>query len=567
MTTARFPRQVPQKYVLHAPTLLPLTPWIVVISAFAATPRFDAPTLALWAGIHAVTLFAAGFLGLGFVIALGRAGKTFFGFWWVVLIGALVGLVKALSTIGLEELLGLSDAPASAIAARALGGVIVGMWLITLVAYGKTALDSVEKARDTLIRQNVAQRLATEATVTRPEVSESLAVISGLRRDLAKRPGQVSPATIRQVVDSTIRPLSRALWTVESRRYPPPKLVSLYRIALRSLRLRAWLIGAVWAATSFTALAVPLGVTEAATYTAIVGLVAFAAFSLVRLGWTRSVVVSLIVVTLTSVGAVMVGFLLTGLIVGSEPEVGDVLLIVTGVVWMIFVTLGASIVSGVIELRDIIKEDLDTAHTQAMIKQRSADDTSTASTKLIATQLHGSVQSALLGIASALDSGVIATGDVDQKLAAVVDELHLLGSASSAGDAEAAPAPGVALERLLSTWVGLLGTTIDDTSAATLQSLLASSPESADIVREALANAHRHGRATEATIHATTDPHGDVTITVTDNGYGPRSGAPGLGSTLLDTWTHFRWSLSAHPEGGSTLIATITPSGATEPAQ
>ncbi len=560
---AGFPTKVPQKYLLHPGTLLPLTPWIIVISAMAATPSFDVPAFTLWLGIHTVTLFAAGFVGLGFSELLRRRGKTSLGFWWVVSTGALVGLVKASTTIASEEILGLSDAPAAALAARAVGGVLVGMWLITLVAYGKTALDSVQQAREALIRQNVAQRLAGETSVASPEVHESLSVISRLRDDLQHHPDKVSPASIRLVVDSTIRPLSRALWAVESRRYPPLKLVSLYRIALRSLRLRAWLVALVWAVTSFTALAVPAGIVNAAVYTAIGGSVAVAAFHFVRLGWTRSVVVSLIVVTLTSLGSVSLGFVITALITGTELQAADVPVVITGAVWMSFVVIGASILSGVVELRDVIREDLGTSDTRDVIRRRSADDTTTASTKLVAAQLHGSVQSGLLGVALALDRGMISSDEIDQRLAAIVDELQLLGSAHS-DHADGDKPPHEVVADLIDNWAGLLAVEVDNRSTSIVQTLLESRPECADILREALTNAHRHGRATEVTIHATTHSDGDVTLTVVDNGYGPRIGSPGLGSTLLDAWTRCRWTLTPHPDGGSALQATITPSDQSE---
>lgn len=555
-----FPTRVPQKNLLHAKSLLPLTPWVIVISAVAATPSFDIPTLALWIGIHTVTLFGAGFVGLGCSEFLRRRGKTELTFWWVVGTGALVGGLKALGTVAIEEILGLADAPASAIVARALGGVIVGVWLVTLFAYGKTALESVQQAREALIRQNVAQRLAGEAAVARPEVAESLTAIRGLRRDLTGDPERVSPDHIRAVVDSTIRPLSRALWSVENKRYPALKLFSLYRIALNSLSLRAWLIALIWSATTFTALAVPLGLTAAATYAALVGVVAFGVFSAVRLGWTQSVTVSFLVVSLASVGSVFVGYLLTGLVLSTEPQLIDLLTVVTGAVWMFFVVFGSSVFSGVVELRDIIRQDLERQDTKELIRERSADDTSAFSTRLLATQLHGSVQSGLLGIASALDRGDISPSDVDKRLAAIAHELELLGSADISQDGDAAISVTV-LDDLVSNWLGMLDIVVDKASTATIVQLLRRSPESAEILREALANASRHGHATRVTIGAVADPLGDVTLTITDNGYGPRSGPPGLGSTLLDTWTAHRWALTAHPDGGSELTATITPTG------
>ena len=553
------PTRVPRRHLMPVRSLLPFAPLIVVIAALASTPSFDVPNVALWLGIHAVTLLLAGLAGIGLSALVRLAGVVTVSFWWVIAMGAVVGGVKAFGTIAVENILGLVDAPPEALIARALGAIAVGIWLVSIFALGKTALEGLEAARDEVIRRNVATRLAEEIHTPRGEVSQSLAAISALRRDVAERDRRPQPDDIRAVVDSTIRPLSRALWAVEDRRYPATKLVALYQVALRSFTARAWLIALVWSATTFTAFVAPAGFVYAATYSVVVGVVAFAVFSAVRLGWTESITVSLVVVTLSSVGSVVVGYLLTGLILSTTPQAVDLVGIVSGVVWMVFVVLGSSILSGVMQLREVIKRDLDTGSTQELIRQRADDDTATASTKRLATRLHGSIQSGLLGLAAALDRGTITSADVDKKLAAIARELELLHHTEDQVPDGALVSTATTLADVASQWRGIVEVTIDDTSASLLDSLLRSRPDTIELLREALTNAHRHGRATSATIAATADPSGDITVSVTDSGYGPTAGTPGLGSTLLDAWTGSRWSLEQAPTGGSQLMATLSP--------
>jgi len=554
-----FPRQVPQKYLLHAPTLLPLVPWTVVLAALGSTPQFDSAIFAGWLLIHAVTLAIAAGAGLAFSASLKKLGKALVPLGWVLTTGALIGFVKALGTFVAEATFLGTTAPTEALVARGIGGVLVGTWVVTLVAYSKTALVSLGEAREILIRQNVAHRLAEEAMVTPPEITRSLQEVSDLRDVMMTAPDKVSAEKVRDVVDSTIRPLSRAMWSVETKRYPELHLLSLYRITLRSTKIRAFRIALVWSLTSFTAIVVALGVIPAATYSLVGGAVAFVAFSLVRLGWTMSVVGSLIVVSFASLGSVAMAHFALVSIFATQNNASNVVLLLASAVWMVFVALGSSVLSGVTELRELIRDDLASNSTQNLIDQRGKEGATNASTKLFATKLHGSVQSTLLGLANALERKEISPDEVQSRIAQMSEQLDGLIRGTDLSSATSSSTR--VLGQLMESWRGLMEVVADEESVKILDSVGESGAEAHDILREALTNAHRHGKAQNVHIHAETNPVGHVTLTVTDDGYGPRRGQPGLGSTLLDVWTHGRWSLDPGPEGGSVLVATLSPVG------
>jgi signal transduction histidine kinase len=78
------------------------------------------------------------------------------------------------------------------------------------------------------------------------------------------------------------------------------------------------------------------------------------------------------------------------------------------------------------------------------------------------------------------------------------------------------------------------------------------------VVEEAFSNSLRHGLATEATILLTPTNTG-TSLTVIDNGIGPRDGSPGLGSSLFNSIAGSNWSLTRGPEGiGAQLVLQIT---------
>ena len=554
VSALHLPKKVPLRYVIHVPTFLPTTAWIVGLSAIAATPDFELSSIVTWITVHASTLVLAGLAAIGLREILRLSGKTEVGLLWVIATGALAGLVKALTTPIVEMWLGLGGAPVEALVVRSIGAILVGVWLITIVAYALTAIEKLEEARDSLIRANVAKRLAEDTLVTSPEVEQSVEAITHLRGDLKESPGAVAPERIREVVESTIRPLSHALWSVESKRYPSLKLVSLYRMALGSHKLRSGLIALVWSGTSFTGLAVSAGIVDAAAYTASVGVVAWVLFSLLGLGRTQSVPGSVATVVGASGVAVLGGFGLAGLVSPGTFQTIGIPLLIAGIAWMSFVTLGSSVLSAALNLRSIIDNDLASVDTQELIEEQSGLGAKKLSSRNLATRLHGSIQSKLLGLAAAIEQRGATPEDIDLSLADILEGLERFTTDDTI-ERPASPAPK--LVELTEGWAGILTVDVDDASRQVLDTTFEAEPETAEVVREALTNAYRHGAARRVTIHAIREEKGGVTLLVMDDGYGPRNGPPGLGQALLDRVTGAHWSLKERPEGGAVLEAHL----------
>ena len=553
MSKLQFPTRVPLRYLLHVRTFVPTMAWVIGLSSIAATPDFGLVSMATWITVHTSTLLLAGFGALALRELLGLLGVRDVGLGWVLATGALAGFIKAVTTPVVEAWFGLPEAPLSALLVRGVGAVLVGIWLITIVAYALTALERLDDARSALIRTNVAKRLSEDTLVGAPEVEQSVRAITDLRQTLARSPQTVSAGSIREVVDSTVRPLSHALWSVESKRYPALKLVSLYRVALQSQKLRPGLIALVWSGTSFTGLAVSAGIIDAAAYTASVGAVALVLFSLVRLGWTQSVIGSVLAVIGASAVAVLGGFGLAGVLAPGTFSAVGIPLLVAGIAWMIFVTLGSSVLSAALNLRSVIDNDLANLDTQVLIEEQTGVGAKTVSSRRLATRLHGSIQSKLLGLAATIERRGATPEEVDSQLADILEGLEAWG-VEGAPEGSTSHIPTAA--ELIEGWAGILDVSFENSSLEVLNQVFALEPESAEVLREALTNAYRHGAAQNVTIHATNDT-GVVTLTVTDDGYGPRDGTPGLGSALLDRWSGSRWSLSPGLDGGTQLVAHL----------
>ncbi|HEV8012941.1 MAG TPA: hypothetical protein VGP34_02565, partial [Pontimonas sp.] len=461
MSELRFPTRVPLRYLLHVRTFLPTMAWVIGLSSIAATPDFGLVSMATWITVHTSTLLLAGLGALALREVLRLSGVTEVGLGWVLATGALAGLIKAVTTPVVETWFGLPEAPLSALLVRSVGAVLVGIWLITIVAYALTALERLDDARSALIRTNVAKRLTEDTVVSAPEVEESVRAITALRDTLAHSPQTVSAGRIREVVDSTIRPLSHALWSAESKRYPALKLVSLYRVALQSQKLRPGLIALVWSGTSFTGLAVSAGIIDAAAYTASVGAVALVLFSLVRLGWTQSVVGSVLAVIGASSVAVLGGFGLAGVVAPGTFDAVGIPLLVAGVAWMSFVTLGSSVLSAALNLRSVIDKDLANLDTRELIEEQSGLGAKTLSSRRLATRLHGSIQSKLLGLAATIERRGATPQEVDSQLADILEGLEAWGLEGTQ-EGSASHTPTVA--ELIAGWEGILDVSVESSA-------------------------------------------------------------------------------------------------------
>ena len=115
----------------------------------------------------------------------------------------------------------------------------------------------------------------------------------------------------------------------------------------------------------------------------------------------------------------------------------------------------------------------------------------------------------------------------------------------------------IELQKLLEMWDGILVTELNFAGSDEFVSQ-SDTRNIIHIVEECFSNSLRHGLATEATIILVATDAG-ISLTVIDNGLGPREGFPGLGSSLFNSIAGSNWALSRGPDGvGAQLNLQIT---------
>lgn len=156
--------------------------------------------------------------------------------------------------------------------------------------------------------------------------------------------------------------------------------------------------------------------------------------------------------------------------------------------------------------------------------------------------LHGSVQSSLTSTALLIESGLSRQVAESQLVAQAADRLEQLLAAVEGHDGDGVAMVDVeeVLGSIATVWMRLATITIDLDAQA--RALCGSDPDAAEhvveIVREAIANAIRHGRATRVGVDITSENDVKapmcVRIGVRDDGTWQGQFAPGMGSAMLD---------------------------------
>jgi signal transduction histidine kinase len=166
----------------------------------------------------------------------------------------------------------------------------------------------------------------------------------------------------------------------------------------------------------------------------------------------------------------------------------------------------------------------------------------------IGLQLHSGVQPQLVAASYAIQDAV-ARGDAAALEAAIAD-------ARLALDRRLEPTGPRAHADIITTvsaqWHGILAITWDPSELPAE----AQSAAVTDVVRECLSNAVVHGLAERATVAVTTSPDA-VVVRIADDGQGPRGGAAGFGSAVLNEATGGDWSIAPGPTGGAVVTARL----------
>ena len=159
--------------------------------------------------------------------------------------------------------------------------------------------------------------------------------------------------------------------------------------------------------------------------------------------------------------------------------------------------------------------------------------------------LHGTVQTRLIACAVAIERAAD-TRDIEAFQAALREAHSVLVDPTRLDKDDDDVTLEAEVTRKVELWSGLCAITVSiDPRLASARSRVAR--DVGRIVEEGLSNAIRHGGAGAISV-GVEDASGRIVVVVQDDGAGPQNGAPGLGSSLLDSLSK-NWELAAGKQG------------------
>jgi len=221
-------------------------------------------------------------------------------------------------------------------------------------------------------------------------------------------------------------------------------------------------------------------------------------------------------------------------------------IVITTALWLPLLTITCGLIDTSLKQRQDILDELQSRIDKSRIRTVSRNNEAIRLSNDMAKYLHGNLQSRLMASALAIesagraqDSGVLAK-EIEKARQSIQTPFDQFTS-------DKLESVSIELLKLLKRWDGILKIELDYAGSNEFASA-ADTRNIIHIIEECFSNSLHHGFATEATIYLKVSTTGTM-LTVIDNGFGPRGGLPGLGSSLFNSIAGSNWSLGRGPEG------------------
>jgi signal transduction histidine kinase len=385
--------------------------------------------------------------------------------------------------------------------------------------------------------------------------------LEDLRESLEDKTGKVPSwqliaDNLRETARDSVRSISHRLWEKKSKSVPDLNLVDIGRamITTSAFPLRLILPILIFSATpqiindhGFSELWLHLSVLGASTAV----IYKFAEFLIVNFPRHK------LSIYVTALAAAAVAPIIVGHFAFGDPVDAQFFgVAVILAIWLPMLTMTCGLLDTALKQRKEIIDDLTKQIDKSRVRSISEDNETIRLSNDMAKYLHGNLQSRLMASAFAIE--VAGRAQDSRALTAEIEKarqsIQTPFDQFTAHDLEPVSRE---LQKLLEMWTGILTTEMNFAGSDTFVSQ-SDTRNIIHIVEECFSNSLRHGLATEATIILIPTETG-ISLTVIDNGLGPREGSPGLGSSLFNSIAGSNWSLTRGPDGvGAQLNLQIT---------
>lgn len=479
--------------------------------------------------------------------------------WSVVVVGAIACGARLAVVLPVNVAVGV---PPDRVPVRL--GVALLMGALLLPAFA-AIIDSIETegARRRLLVRRAAELRRGEAggtalaeAITDAAFREVSHAATAAREELDASSSGASPeeraasaARLRQVVETSLRPLSHRLYAIQSQPLPRPSAWPAIRAAFRDHALQPVAAGLV-----IMVVALPVAITYswpgAVVRPLINGLQLALELACVLWVARRVPVVHRYMALIGVVVGVVGATIRLGVLASLGVYVGGTAVVVVNALLTAVAILATGAVAAAVRGNRVAGARLEDAVSAREVEAYVAALELARVSRDLAQHLHGTVQAHLLAAAFAMEQAAT-DGDAEAFSRVVADARRAL----DADALESGPRRDIREElgHRVALWQGFIDLAVDVDPA--VQGLPPDAcADIGRIVEGAVGNAHKHGDATAARVTVRMGAPGVVEVMVRDDGAGPRAGEPGMGSAFLDFVAPGAWTLEANGDGpGATL--------------
>ena len=465
----------------------------------------------------------------------------------ILLFSAFIGATKGGSTTIFGALFGVEDNFDELIGGRMIQTALLGLFTVPALAILAATRSKFQDVRDALVAERVREAVKDPIinTIATEEYARLASDIGKVRDGLQSTGHAEVSGLIRDIVQNGLRPITHRLWDKEDKRQTNFTLRDLSRVAIMGHPYVAWPVALILFLGTLGPYVASVGWGEGLARSSITAIAIVLSYrfakrlkpSDVKVAWLCYVVVHLL----------LAGFivLVSKQLFGELPGFTAVSAYFLLFIWILQTGYMTSFVAGALATHNEMREQLESLSQKLGLDRQVMQARAQLAKRDIANYLHSELQNKLLAIALRIESGESNIDSVLEELAAVQVSLTT-GAQPELHDSRTL---ATQLEELVDRWKGFVRVHL------VTDQLIANQEVDRQIVlviNEALSNSVRHGLASEVFV-SIRPIRKNVSIEVADDGIGPRSGTPGLGSRFFDSVSGSNWSLRQRPEGGSIL--------------
>jgi signal transduction histidine kinase len=563
------------KWFLDRRTLIPLVPFLTVTSLLSSV-NFDSDLnqLEQQVAMRYLSLLLANLFSLFLCwLYIELASATIFrnrstnpvSWMGVLIFGASVGFLKGLTTGAFSYILGSEDNLEIAIANRILQTSLLGLWTLPVVALVAATYFKYQQERESLVTERIKLAEKTQSTgeiplhqlALRAFIAQSKSKISNLQ---TASQGQTDVAAtarlLRDLIEEGLRPISHQMWLNEKKARAGFRLGDLTLLALGKNPFPLALV-----ALSLVIGIMPINLiyhpaVEAILRTFGMLFVILAVFGSLLLINNKIKIHPAAMFLGGNALASILGYWWPAVFLGDEITQNSVFLSLAFLLWLLQVSLFASVVTEVLTSRPQVRRELLKLKGEADINVDVSRAADRLASRDLAQYVHSNIQNQLLSRALSMETEDLTEFELQNQLSEVQD---LLDKALETRETSKDQSLAVRLKEIVARWRGFVkmdlavnidGSLLDQaTSSAMLQ-----------VVSEAISNSVRHGLARSVSIWIAqpTSDQSFIELTVIDDGLGPRSGPTGLGTELFSAVSDGKWEIKLGESGGTELKMHIS---------